>query len=151
MRIPMVKKKMGFGDKKFVKEYNNKRETLCIGGKTCNFRSQLEVKTAQYLQLLKDNGHIKDWAYEQTRFEFPDSKYLIDFDVLNNDGSFFYIESKGYMDAQAKRKLKMLNKYYPHAIVDMVFSNRSDIKRLKTAVKYIRRATTINELTKGLL
>ena len=45
----------------------------------------MESKVACYLQLLKDSGYIKDWAYEEKRFEFPDDSWLIDFTVTETE------------------------------------------------------------------
>lgn len=146
--------KMGFGaDRTFRKSYRNRPETATIGGKTCHFRSQLEIKAANYLELLKTGGHIKDWAYEQTRFEFPDDKWLIDFDVLENDGNFYYVECKGHFEARDRRKLKLLFKYKPEVKILYIFENNSDRNKIKTASKYLwwRKPVLLRELTKGIL
>jgi hypothetical protein len=34
--------------------------------------------------------------------------------ILKNDGSHYWIEAKGYMDAKSKTKIKRFNKYYPN-------------------------------------
>lgn len=143
---------MGFADCKAVKRhFGNRPETAVIGGKTCRFRSQLELKTARYLELLKKSGHIKDWFYEHTTFNFPDSRYLVDFDVRCNDDSFYYIECKGFLTADAKRKLKLIGKYYPQAVIDMVFLSKKEMNKLKTSKGFVRRACTLGELTKGII
>lgn len=130
-----VVQRMGFEpNRKLAKEYNNKRESVCIDGKTCHFRSQLEKEFAHYLQMLKDSGHIKDWAYEQTTFRFPDSSYLVDFDVLNIDGSFEYYECKGLFEADTRRKIKLLNKYRPEVKLTLVFRKRSDARPVSKKV-----------------
>lgn len=123
--------RMGFEKNKWiVKDYNNHRESLTIGGKSCDFRSKGEARLANYLQLLKISGHIKDWAFEQTTFVFPDDKYLVDFDVLYPDGRFGYFEYKGYFDARSRKKLKLIMKYYPEAEITMVFGSKSDARRV---------------------
>lgn len=144
--------KMGFEpNQRLIMDYKNKRVTMDIAGKTYTFRSILESKVAQYLQLLKDSGHIKDWAYEQTTFKFPDDRYLVDFDVINNDGTFYYLEAKGYVTAKTKRNLRLLNKYRPEVVIDMVFQNKHDIKKLGLAKKYCRRVCLLKELTNGMI
>jgi hypothetical protein len=144
---------MGFEtDKRIARDFNSKRMTETVGGKTCNFRSKLEFRVAKYLQLLKDTGHIKDWAFEQTNFVFPDDEYLVDFDVLENDGSFYYIEAKGHPDERARRKLRLLNKYRPEVKIMMVFQNKKDAAKLGLAGrKYCWRVCLLNELTKGII
>ena len=143
--------KMGYNEGPVVMNYKNQRTTTDIGGKTYNFRSKLESKVAQYLQLLKGSGYIKDYAYEQTKFKFPDDSYLVDFDVLNNDGTFYYLEAKGYVTAKTKRNLRLLGKYKPEIVLDMVFQNKKDIKKLGTSAKYCRRVCLLKELTNGLV
>lgn len=132
-------------------DFKNVQTHLVLDGKDYEFRSILESKVAKYLQLLKDTGHIKDWAYEQTRFEFPDDSYLVDFDVINNDGTFYYIEVKGYCTAKTKRNLRLLNKYRPEIVLDMVFANKKDIKKLGLAAKYCRRVCLLRDLTRGII
>lgn len=148
---------MGFEkNKRFAKEYNNIRTYANIGGKDYNFRSKAEFKVADYLQLLKTSYLIKDWAYEQTKFCFPDKDnpvmtWLVDFDVLENDGSFYYIEYKGYVEPSVKRKLNLLAKYRPEVKLDMVFGSNRDLKRLGVrATACCRRVCTLGELTKGI-
>lgn len=123
--------RMGFEkNKRFAKNFNNRPETVSIGGKECHFRSQGEIKLANYLELLKAGGHIQDWFYEQTTFVFPDDKYIVDFDVRNNDNTFEYYEYKGMFDARARRKLKLLNKYRPEIQLNLVFGNKRDAKKV---------------------
>jgi hypothetical protein len=147
----MAKVMMGFEtDKSFARDFNNKKVLAVVGGKDCFFRSQLEYKIAKYLELLKQSGHIKDWAFEQTNFIFPDDKYLVDFDVLENDGNFYYIEGKGHPDERCRRKLRLLNKYKPEVKIMMVFQNKRDAAKLGLAKKYCWRVCLLNELTKGI-
>jgi len=123
--------RMGFEkNKRFARDYNNRRETCVVGGKECSFRSQLEKQVAQYLELLKVSGHIKDWAHEQTTFRFPDDRYLVDFDVLNPDGSFEYVEAKGQFDSRTRRKLMLIQKYRPEVKLTLVFKNKRDAAKV---------------------
>lgn len=88
-----------------------------IGGKKIYFRSNLELKYAIYLQQLKDTENIKDWEYESETFWFDGIKrgvvsYKPDFKVYENDGSHFFVECKGWMDAKSKTKIKRFRKYF---------------------------------------
>ncbi len=117
--------KIGFEKIKFQKQYNNQWTSLVIDGKTYRFRSKFESHWALYLQLLKENGHIKDWAYEQTTFTFKDELkgakgYLIDFDILENDGTFRYEECKGFLEPNTITKLQRVRKYRPEVVIDLI-------------------------------
>jgi hypothetical protein len=144
---------MGAQPRRFRKEYRNEiQENVSIGGKCYTFKSKLEMRLAEYLQLLKDNGHIKDWWYEQTTFQFPDDKWIIDFDVRANDDTFYYIEAKGHFEARDKRKLTLLAKYKSEVVLWYVFSdNRSRKKMSKRYICICKRVVTISELTKGMI
>src|SRR5579863_1380605 len=96
-----------------------------VGGRDIYFRSGWEWKYAIYLQWQKENGHIKNWAYEPKTFWFEEIKrgvrsYLPDFWVqpiqkeghpIENQG--YYVEVKGHYDARSLTKIKRFRKYYP--------------------------------------
>jgi len=143
--------KMGFENMRFRKHYNNRPETVTIGGKTINVRSQGEKKVAEYLEVLKQSGHIWEWAYEARTFRFPDDSWLIDFTVQENIGSFYHIEFKGHFEARDRRKLKLLFKYYPDARVLYVFQNRCDIRKMKNGgkISVVAKASLLGRFDKG--
>jgi len=121
----MLKQKMGFEKKRPAKEYNNERVTAEVGGKEFNFRSKLEYMWAQYCQFRKEQGLIKDWAYEQTTFIFKEEikgakMFLVDFDILNTDGTFHYEECKGHLEPRDYTKYERLKKYRPEVVLDLV-------------------------------
>lgn len=138
--------KMGFERKKLIQDWGNTRITATIGGKTCNFRSKLEYRYAQYLQFLKDAGQIKDWNFEQTKFIFPDEtrgakEYLVDFDILNLDGTFEYHETKGFLTGKDITKFSRVAKYRPEAKIILVMASpdKKRVNRYQSALKYIDR------------
>jgi len=61
-----------------------------------------ELRTCKILDKWKETGKIKDWEYTKDRIKYIDEKgksrnYLLDFKVFeNNNGSFYYIETKGW-------------------------------------------------------
>jgi hypothetical protein len=137
--------RMGFEKVKVIhKKYSNISETVNVGGKTCKFRSQGEKRLAQYLELLKVGGYIKDWAFEQTMFKTSsgDNFWLVDFDVLNNDGTFEYYEFKGAVKQRDITKLQLLFESNPDTVVTFVFENRN------SAAKFARRK--VSNLCKGI-
>jgi len=133
-------------------KHNNKRmPNTEVGGKVCDFRSRLEYTVARYLQLLKEGGHMHDWLFENTNFQFPDDRYLIDFDVLENEGSVYYLEAKAYFDARSRRKLTLLDKYRPEVRIMLVMQNKAGIKKLGRAREYCWRVCLLSELTRGIV
>lgn len=106
-----------------------------IGDKRIYLRSSWELKYARYLQFLKERGVIADWLYEPETFWFNEIKrgvrsYLPDFKVIRLDGTHYWAEVKGYMDAKSKTKIKRFNKYYPNEelrIIDSKWFKESNI------------------------
>lgn len=122
-----------------------------------HFRSKLERRVADYLELLLLSGHIMGWAYEQTTFCFPDlgaaggvTRWLVDFDVLENDGSFYYIEAKGRKLGSDNRKLRLLRQYRPEIRLMYVCQTRRLAKTMETRWgKVLWRIVVITDLMKG--
>lgn len=74
---------------------------------------------AKYLQFLKEKNLILEWEYEPETFWFLEIKrgcrsYKPDFKITNLDGTFYWGEVKGFLDAKSKTKIKRFNKYYPN-------------------------------------
>jgi hypothetical protein len=60
-----------------------------------------ELRTCFILDRMKEQALIHDWEYTKDRFQYigMDGKqhtYLQDFKIFNKDGSFYYLETKGY-------------------------------------------------------
>ena len=89
-----------------------------FGGRKHFYRSRWEANYGRYLEFLKCQGKIKEWAHEPDVFWFEGVKrgcvsYLPDFKVINNDDSIEYHEVKGWMDARSRTKIKRMAKYHP--------------------------------------
>ena len=89
------------------------------------FRSSWEANYARYLNWLCEIGDIEHWEYEPDVFMFHEIKrgtrsYTPDFKVFEQDGSFEYIEIKGWMDPKSKTRLKRMAKYYPDVPLRLV-------------------------------
>ena len=146
--------KMGFEKITFHKEYRNQRTSLVFDGTNYNFRSKFEANWALYLQLLKESGHIKDWAYEQTRFTFKDEmrgakQYLVDFDILENDGTFRYEECKGYLEPDTITKLQRVKKYRPEVVIDLVMQRIPKKGNAGRRIQRIARQTLARRVVDG--
>jgi len=79
-----------------------------LGGKTkwysyksIKVQGTYELRTCKILDFWKNDGKIKDWEYTNDRIQYifknKKSTYILDFKVFTNDGSFYYIETKGYV------------------------------------------------------
>lgn len=103
---------------------NIQRGEYMINGKVRYFRSKWEANYAIYLDFLKGKGEIKDWKYESKIFEFPvkhgTTRYMPDFEIIQNNGEITYEEVKGYMTSKAKTQLKRMAKYYPKIKVQVI-------------------------------
>lgn len=102
------------------------------------FRSTWEYYYAVFLAKLKMEGKIRDWWHEPRCFWFNNIKrgvrsYLPDFQVIHNDGSEEWVETKGLMDSRSATKIKRMAKYYPEIklrVVDSVWF-KQNIKACK--------------------
>lgn len=88
------------------------------------------------MQLLKEKKIIAEWEHEPKTFWFEEIKrgtrsYLPDFKVTCLDGTHYWVEVKGFMDAKSKTKLKRFKKYYSKEEIYVVdstwFSKKSPI------------------------
>ena len=154
--------KMGFeANKRIRRKFGNRPEITTIGGQTCHFRSQFELKWAKYLQFLVNSKLIEAWKYESRTFYFTGYKtgkmnYLPDFKVIENDGTVVWQECKGAHDGPMNTRFKRMAEQYPDEIMDLVswkFEKRNAQKR-SVAKKYTRRIIDASEIfkqVKGLI
>lgn len=108
--------------------------TRCRGGRGAGlgdyyFRSGWERNIARYLNFLVKAGQIIRWEYEPDVFWFEKIKrgvrsYKPDFKIFLADGSHYYIEVKGWMDAKSKTKLKRMKKYHPTVKLELIDEKR---------------------------
>ena len=86
------------------------------------FHSQLEVRTAKELQLLKKAGKIIWWKHHpeiwdfNTRRDTPyraNSSYRPDFKVAETEFNMYWIEDKGYNYSGSLTKIKRACKLFP--------------------------------------
>ncbi len=131
---------------KLIIDYHNQSTEAMIGGKEYSFRSKLERNWAAYLQFLKESHEIYDWRYEQTTFLFPDEmrsakQFLVDFDILNNDWTLEYHETKGWLQGRDVTKFQRVAKYRPEVKITLVMSGKAkkDANRLRQIKKYAER------------
>ena len=112
-----------------------------VGGKKCSFGSKVEYRYAEYLEVLKRAGEIKDWWYEPKELKLTGKRwsyYIPDFIVENNDGTKEIHETKGYFPSEDATLLKRTSEQYAYPIT-LVFAHspgtnqkaQAQIKRAK--------------------
>ena len=115
------------------------RDTYDFGdGKIISTRSRWEMNWAFYLEFLKKQKQIRDWRYEPERYDFIEYRngqprvvgpsYLPDFEITNNDDTFYLQELKGRK--QGMLKLKRMKRFYPAIKVVLIQKDEyMDIKK----------------------
>ena len=149
--------KMGFGkDRLFKMKFGNEPRHVMIAGREFHFKSKFEYRYAQYLELLKTQGHIINWFYEAHGFTFRDEVkgakvYTPDFGVETPNG-YEYHETKGLLTGSDVTKFKRTAKYYPNAKIILVFmrKDKRQANRIRTAMKYIAEVKYIGSTLKKL-
>ncbi len=116
MSVQIHKRKIRVGGVKKI--YTAHQSWQEIDGRKIFFRSNWEHKFAKHLQKLKELNSIQDWEHEPQTFWFNEIKrgvrsYMPDFKITHSDGSHYWVEVKGYMDAKSKTKIRRFKKYYP--------------------------------------
>ena len=125
---------MGFEKITFRRKYGNVPVNAEIGGRTFHFKSKLEYRWGQHLELLKIGKHIKDWFYEFHTFYFENAatpSYTPDFLIRNNDNSFEYHETKGMVEKRTINTVKALFDERPAVKITMVFWRKPKIASVK--------------------
>ena len=102
--------------------------------KGITFASMFERDFAQQL----DKIGMK-WEYEtDTFYWFPNPKiYKPDFKIIRDDGSYYYIETKGFFDPDSRVKMAAIKKQFPEEDIRIVFDNPDKkLSKLENARTY---------------
>jgi hypothetical protein len=115
-----------------------------IGGKKIYFRSSWEYYYCLFLEKLKQEKKIIDYEHEPDLFWFEGIKrgvtsYLPDFKVLHLNGTYEYVETKGYMDSKSQTKIKRMAKYHPQVKLRVVDKEwfKNNLQSIKSLEKFI--------------
>ncbi len=68
-----------------------------------------EKRACSILDKWKESKKIKDWEYTNDRYQYTwkdgtEHTYLLDFKVIENDDTFWYLETKGFIRENDERK-----------------------------------------------
>jgi len=85
-----------------------------------SFASKSEVVFAKWM----DRNGIP-WMYESEKFPYvlPTRRYTPDFKIARQDGSYFFVEYKGWLKPEDRSKIKAFIKQHPGIDFRMVFAN----------------------------
>lgn len=89
-------------------------------------RSMAEVKFDA--AFVEGNKKI-DARYEDTTFKYVVSetrKYTPDWTVYKQNGDVVYLEYKGVLDTQTRKKMKLMKKQYPDIDIRIIFERASN-------------------------
>ena len=105
---------------RYKKRYKPARKKIKYKGQA--MASNSEVRFAKQMDRLQYT-----WMYEPERFDWePKLKtYTPDFKVCRNNGSYFYVEYKGFLWNEDKVKMKAIKARYPKLDIRFIFSNAS--------------------------
>lgn len=83
--------------------------TQWLSYKDIKVQGTYELRICRILDSMVEKNYIKRWTYTKDRVSYinTDGKkcsYLLDFKVIRNDESFYYIECKGYIHENDIRK-----------------------------------------------
>jgi len=95
----------------YGKQYVAGGTTKWYDYKDIRVQGTYELRTCFILDKWKEEGKIKNWEYTKDRIKYigQDNKehsYLLDFKVFENDESFYYLETKGYIHDNDELKWK---------------------------------------------
>ena len=93
--------------------------TAQINGNRHRYDSESEFWYACYLELMRLQGHIKSWKPEPIRFDFHEHnhrnrprEYTPDFAITENDGTYVYIEYKGWLQTMDLSRIRRAWEHY---------------------------------------
>lgn len=91
-------------------------------------RSRWEANLVFYFEFLKSQGKIKAWYYESEIFYFDvkrgTNNYTPDFKIIENDGSCYYIEVKGYFTRKDAVKMNYMRKFHPNVSIKILTNDK---------------------------
>ena len=104
------------------KKYTNKKRKKFIY-RGISFASKAERNFAEWM----DNNNIP-WMYESEKFYYvlPTRRYTPDFKVSRNNGSYFFVEFKGYLRPEDRTKIKAFIEQNPEIDFRIIFLNKNN-------------------------
>ncbi len=121
--------KMGFNEPPLKLKFKNEPVDAIVDGKLVHFKSKLEYRWSQHLDILKTGGAIKDWFYEFHTFRFEGRvkgpyEYTPDFLLRMNDNTLEYHECKGMLQKYDLDKWRLVFEERPYVKLVVIFASK---------------------------
>ncbi len=98
-----------------------------------NVKSGFEVDTFKQLRSNQRKFGLKELTYETEEIPYYiQFSYVPDFCITRKDGSKLYIEAKGWLRPEDKRKMKAVKAQYPNLDIRILFQKNNRFPRSKT-------------------
>lgn len=147
--------------KRGARKHNGVAGWAEIGGQRCYFRSKLERRHAEFLEIQRGAGLISAWEHEPSTFGFPGRlqapvNYKPDFRVTRPGGiaeggmiwgaSQEWHECKGHWTRRDVTKIRLMARHYPEIRILIVGTplSQADVAKVEAA-----RALTMRERAKA--
>lgn len=103
------------------------------------FKSMAEVFFVEELRKLKTSKHIKGFLYEpeQWEYQYDPQRYVVDFSVVKNDGTTIFIEFKGKMTPDIRKKLSTIKKCNPDKDLHIIFEKGNNKINPRSKTTYL--------------
>lgn len=119
-----------------AKKKRSKMQAKSCEWKGNTFRSEFELNIAKELE-----AQGLKWEYEPEKIPwYPEPRYYTpDFKIYRPDGSYYYIEAKGFFTASARSKMKRVHATHPDIDIRYLFmcaSNKVSSRAKKRPTTY---------------
>lgn len=115
--VKFDRKAQGYGGKSRYKGFYN------------SFKSGLEYEAGDFLRARENQyGYVSRYEPEKLHYSF-EGTYKPDFVLTFVDKHKMYIETKGYMDNDSRRKMASVRKANPNLDIRMVFSKDDHLRK----------------------
>lgn len=107
--------------------YNRKKKEIKKPRKKITYKGQVMASKAEVnFAMWMDEMKI-EWMYEPEKWDWvpPKRKYTPDFKVMRKDGTYFFVEYKGWLRPEDRTKMKAIKQQYPYIDIRFIFTNAS--------------------------
>ena len=98
-----------------------------------DIRNPFEVSIFKQIKAALRGTSVKDISYETERLKYiTESFYIPDFVVRFKDGRVIFIETKGYLRPEDKKKMRLIKQQHPKLDIRIIFQKNNRFKGSQT-------------------